>query len=132
MLLNRRGIVVEWLAFQFSNRIGLLWRFPECLSQLDSFATIQKDLLVAGMRLKWEEEYSSGPFATFMWSILYSDASIAPKLTPPMYKLYLFTISGTDTTINRFALLSHLFFFVIGSTPKKIVLIVMRMQRTVH
>ncbi|KRZ18456.1 hypothetical protein T11_639 [Trichinella zimbabwensis] len=67
-----------------------------------------------------------------LWSIPYSDASIAPKPTPSIYKLYLFTISGTDTSINRFAFLSHLFFFVIGSTPKKVVLIVMRMRKTVH
>ncbi|KRY42466.1 hypothetical protein T01_8198 [Trichinella spiralis] len=49
-ILNRRGNVVEWLAFQTISQLDLFWRFPECLSELGSFATVHKGLLVAGKR----------------------------------------------------------------------------------
>ncbi|KRZ74553.1 hypothetical protein T10_11199 [Trichinella papuae] len=98
--------------------------FPECLSELGSFTTVREDLLVAGKRsircrdgtflMSQFPLYRIHEFVAavvvlatqkntllvhlpLLWSIPYSDASIAPKPTPSIYKLYLFTISGTDT-----------------------------------
>ncbi|KRZ93025.1 hypothetical protein T08_16119 [Trichinella sp. T8] len=55
-----RGNVVEWLAFQTSSRLDLFWRFPEFLSELGSFETVHKGLLVAGK--------SSGDLCDSGWS----------------------------------------------------------------